>query len=94
MLIDNESCEAAYNIKNLMKALRPIWEGTETEDEKQFLDDKESLEVNLLNAKGDLITGFKLEANRNEIMAILKSRIDIDFGNIEYGAVKPNTISH
>lgn len=77
MLIDNNSCEAAYNIKNLMKALRPIWEGTETEGEKNSLDNQESLEVNLLNAKGDLITGFRLDANRNEIMAILKSRIDM-----------------
>lgn len=77
MLIDNNSCEAAYNIKNLMKALRPIWEGTETEEEKKSFDESEKLEVNLLNAKGDLITGFKLEANRNEIMAILKSRIDM-----------------
>lgn len=76
MLIDNNSCEAAYNIKNLMKALRPIWEGTETEEEKKSLDESEKLDVNLLNAKGDLITGFKLDANRNEIMAILKSRID------------------
>ncbi|WP_297700520.1 hypothetical protein [uncultured Fibrobacter sp.] len=77
MLIDNNSCEAAYNIKNLMKALRPIWEGTETEGEKNSLDNQESLEVNLLNAKGELITGFRLDANRNEIMAILKSRIDM-----------------
>lgn len=76
MLIDNESSEAAYNTKNLMQALRPIWEGSESEEEKKAFDEKEYLEVNLLNAKGEQNVAFKLNANRNEIMAILKSRID------------------
>lgn len=74
MLISN-SCEAGFNTKRLMMALRPIWEGTETEDSAKVLDESSKIVISLLRSDGNVEPSVELTVTREMVMNILRDRI-------------------
>lgn len=71
---------AVYNTKSLMEAVRPIWEGRESDEFAQSLNETSKIMVTLLHNDGSVEPGVELEANRESIMNILRTRIDSGVG--------------
>lgn len=69
----SDSQEASLNTKKLMEELRPLWEKSEDWEEKY---QNGSILINLYNLNGEQLANFELELNPENLLNILKERIE------------------
>ena len=69
----SDSQEASLNSKKMMEELRPLWEKSEGWEEKY---QNGSILINLYNLSGEQTVNFELELNPENLLNILKERIE------------------
>jgi len=72
-ILVNSSQEAKINMKQLAEKLRPLWE-KHTGYEKTF--ESGSIKVNLFDKNGKQILNYDLDANKDNLEVIIRSRIE------------------
>lgn len=85
----SNSQEAKLNIKQLMEKLRDLWENPDEQSEENNKINEGQIELMLFTNTGEEKANFPLEVNREELLQILRDRIEVGVKNF-FDALKLN----